>query len=87
MSKNFDAFLKLKKVGLEEKYVVIVKGKVVGKGKDIEKLLPRVKRQYPKEIPLVAKIPSDEVLILWMDIFSKFRVIFDERKGFIDFEE
>jgi len=65
MSKNFQAFLKLDKKGLENKYVVIVKGKVIGKGKDIEKLLSVTKKRFPKEIPLVAKIPSEEVLILW----------------------
>jgi len=65
MSKNFQAYLKLKKKGLEDKYVVIVKGKVVRKGKDIEKLLANVKKKFPKESPLVAKVPSEEVLILW----------------------
>jgi NOL1/NOP2/fmu family ribosome biogenesis protein len=65
MSKNFQAYLKLKKKGLEDKYVVIVKGNIVGKGKDIERLLSTVKKRYPKAMPLIAKIPSEEVLILW----------------------
>lgn len=65
MSKNFQAYLKLKKRGLEDRYVVIVKGKVIGKGKDIEKILSIAKKRYPKEIPLIAKIPSEEVLVLW----------------------
>ncbi|MCD6093898.1 MAG: hypothetical protein J7J51_03825 [Candidatus Omnitrophica bacterium] len=65
MTKNFQAYLKLKKAGLEDKYVVIVKGRVVGKGRDIERILSIAKRRYPQETPLVAKIPSEEVLILW----------------------
>jgi len=65
VSKNFQAYLKLEKEGLEEKYVVIIRGKMVEKGRDIEKLLSKVRREYPEEIPLVAKIPSEEVLILW----------------------
>lgn len=65
VSKNLEAYLKLKKEGLEDKYVVIVKGKVTGRGKDIEKLLSIAKKKYPEEIPLVAKIPSEDVLILW----------------------
>lgn len=65
MSRNFQAYLKLKKKGLEDKYVVIVKGSVIGKGRDIEKLLSTAKRKYPEETPLVAKIPSEEILILW----------------------
>lgn len=65
MSKNFQAYLRLNKKGLENKYVVIVRGNVIGRGRDIEKLLFLAKKRYPKEVPLVAKIPSEEVLILW----------------------
>ena len=65
MSKNFEAFLRLSKKGLENKYVIIINGTVVAKGKDIEKMLNRVKRKYPHETPFVAKIPDESMLILW----------------------
>ena len=65
MSENFQAYLKLNKKGLEDKYVIIVKGRVFGKSRDIEKLLFSCKKKYPKEIPFVAKIPSKDVLVLW----------------------
>ena len=64
MTKNFQAFLKVDDSKYRDKYIVIAKGKVVGKGKDIEKLLGRAKKKFPDEIPLVAKIPEEEVLVL-----------------------
>jgi hypothetical protein len=64
MSKNFEAYLKLDKTGLENKYVIIVNGEVVAKGEDIENMLNTVKREYPDEIPFVAKVPDERMLIL-----------------------
>lgn len=64
MTKNFRAYLKLNKKGLENKYVIIVKGKVVEKGAAIEKMLESARKKYPKEIPFVAKVPEESVLIL-----------------------
>jgi len=64
MSKNFDAYMKLNKTGLENKYVIIVNGKVVGRGENIEEMLDRVRQEYPNEIPFVAKVPDERMLIL-----------------------
>ena len=64
MSKNFEAYLKLDKTGLENKYVIIVSGEVVAKGEDIEDMLSTVKQKYPDEIPFVAKVPDERTLIL-----------------------
>ncbi|GAH19381.1 unnamed protein product, partial [marine sediment metagenome] len=36
----------------------------VAKGKDIESMLNKVKRKYPKETPFVAKVPDERMLIL-----------------------
>lgn len=63
-TKNFEAYLKLDKRGLEDKYVIIVNGEVVAKGEDIEDMLDMVKRKYPHETPFVAKIPDERMLIL-----------------------
>lgn len=64
MTKNFEAFLKLDESKYRDKYIVIVKGKVVGSGMDIEKLLKTVRDKFPKQVPLVAKIPEEEILVL-----------------------
>ena len=64
MSKNFEAYFKLDKTSLENKYVIIVNGEIVAKGEDIENMLDSVRREYPDEIPFVAKIPDERMLIL-----------------------
>jgi hypothetical protein len=64
MTKDFEAYLRLDKTGLENKYVIIVDGEVVAKGENIESMLKRVKREYPHEIPFVAKVPDERMLIL-----------------------
>jgi hypothetical protein len=64
MTKNFDAYLRLDKAGLENKYVIIVNGEVVAKGENIEEMLDRVQQEYPHEIPFVAKVPEERMLIL-----------------------
>ncbi len=64
MSRNLEAYLRLKKARYREQYLVLVDGKLVGKGKDIEKILRRVQKSYPHKVPFVAKVPGDEVLVL-----------------------
>ena len=64
MSKNFQAFLKLNVKGLENQYVIIVNGKLVDKGFDIEKMLARVRKKHPKATPFVAKIPDGRTMVL-----------------------
>ncbi len=64
MSKNLQAYLRLNKARYKDQYVVLVNGKLVGKGKNIEKILKRVRKTYPRKVPFVAKVPGDEVLVL-----------------------
>ena len=64
MSKNLDAYLRLNKARYKDQYVVLVDGKLVGKGKAIEKILRKVRKTYPHKVPFVAKVPGDEVLVL-----------------------
>ncbi|MCK4353501.1 hypothetical protein KAW65_08865 [candidate division WOR-3 bacterium] len=64
MSKNFEVFLKLNKKGLQNKYIVMVNEKIVEKGEDIERMLERVRKKYPKEVPFVAKIPDERMMVL-----------------------
>jgi hypothetical protein len=64
MSKNFEAFLKLDVKGLENHYIILVNGKMVAKGFDIEKMVARVRKKHPKATPFIAKIPDERVMIL-----------------------
>ena len=64
MSKNFEAYLELDKTGLENKCVIIVDGEIVAKGEDIENMLDSVREEHPNEIPFVAKVPDERMLIL-----------------------
>lgn len=64
MSKNFEAFLVLDKKGLENQYVILVDGKVVAKGLDIEKMLTEIRKKHPKVTPFVAKIPDERMMVL-----------------------
>ena len=64
MTRNFEAYLRLDKTGLENKYVVIIHGEIVAKGEDIEKMLESVRQKYPRETPFVAKVPDQRMLIL-----------------------
>jgi len=64
MTKNFEAFLKLDKSKFQNKYVIIVKGKVVARGENIEKMVAQVRKKYLEETPLVAKILDERMLVL-----------------------
>ncbi|PKP58705.1 MAG: hypothetical protein CVT88_02245 [Candidatus Altiarchaeales archaeon HGW-Altiarchaeales-1] len=64
MTQNFNAFLALEKSKYKGKYVIMIDEKVVEKGEDIENMLHRIREKYPDKIPLVAKIPKEEVMVL-----------------------
>ena len=64
MSKNSEAYLRMNKARYKDLYVVLVDGKLVAKGKEIEKILRKVRKTYPHRVPFVAKVPGDEVLVL-----------------------
>ena len=64
LKKNFKAYLNLDTTNLANKYVIIVNGKVVAKGRGIEEMLKRVTKKYPDEIPFIAKVPSKQMQIM-----------------------
>jgi len=39
-------------------------GEVVAKGEEIKNMLERVRQDYPNEIPFVAKVPDERLMIL-----------------------
>jgi len=67
MTKNFDAFIRLPKSTqkkYEGQYIVMIDGKIITHGKEIDKILPNIKKRYPEKTPLVTKIPRAEAMIL-----------------------
>lgn len=64
MTTKYAAYAKLNKSGLENKYVVIVDGKLVAKGEDIENMLAKTRVRYPRKTPFVAKVPDDRMMFL-----------------------
>lgn len=62
MSKNFLAFRKLnlfnKRRFKPGEYVVVAGGKLFRRGQKLEKFLAEARAKYPKEAPLVAKVPQ-----------------------------
>ena len=64
MTKNFEAYIGLDKTGLQNKYVVIVDGKIISKGEDIENMLEKARQEYSDKTPFVAKIPDERMLVL-----------------------
>lgn len=64
MTENFEAYLRLEKTRLQNMYVIIIEGKVIAKGEDIENMLEKAKQKYPDKIPFVAKIPDERMLVL-----------------------
>jgi len=61
VNKNFQAYQKLnlfKKGFKPGEYLVIAGGKLFKKGKELEKFLEEARKKYPKETPLVTKVPQ-----------------------------
>lgn len=67
MSKNFQAYQKLNLSNQKRfkagEYVVVAGGKLFRKGKELEKFLAEARRKYPREAPLVAKVPQPGTFI------------------------
>lgn len=63
-SKNFQAFSEIDRERYRDNYIIIIDGKVKFWGKDIKRMLKEARKKYPDKIPLVAKIPKEEVMVL-----------------------
>ena len=68
MSKNLEAYLRLNKARYKNQYVVLVDGKLVAKGKAIEKILRNVRKSYPRKVPFVPRCQA--MRCLFCDSFS-----------------
>jgi len=50
------------------KHVIVIAGKVftARTGKEASKILSKVEKKYPREIPAITYIPKADTLILWL---------------------
>jgi len=63
-SEDYEWFIRADMSEYKGKYVLIRNKKVVFSGENLKILLIKFEKKYPKEIPMIAKIPKDELLIL-----------------------
>lgn len=50
------------------KHIVVIKGKIftAKSGKQVNKIIDRLEKKYPKETPVLTYIPKEDTLILWL---------------------
>ncbi|MBI2667876.1 succinyl-CoA synthetase subunit alpha [Candidatus Woesearchaeota archaeon] len=61
---NYNSFLRLNVKNYSNKWIAIVDGKVVSSGNTFREAYNQSKTKFPKNRPLIAKIPSKKVMIL-----------------------
>ncbi len=64
VSRDYDWFVKADMTKYRGNYVIIKDRRVVLSGKNLPRLIARFHSRYPRETPIITKIPRDEVLIL-----------------------
>ena len=63
-SESYNFFMRMDTRPYIDQWVAIVDNKVVANNKKIKKVLEDVDKKYPKEKPLITKIPSKKAMIL-----------------------
>lgn len=64
ISPEFEYFVHIPLARYEGKYIAIVGERVVASGESAKEVWEKVKKKYPRSLPLFAKVPKREVLIL-----------------------
>lgn len=64
VSKEFEFYLKADLSKYEGEYVAIVDDKVVAFGDNAKEVLDEAKKKFPNKKPMLAKIPTEDTLIL-----------------------
>ena len=63
MEENYQFFMKTKMDPYIGKWIAICNQKIVSYGKDVKKVFKEAKKKYPKEKPLLTRIPDKETMI------------------------
>ena len=61
---NYDYFLKVDTSSYKGEWVAIAQAKIVAHGKDAQKVYKQAKKKTPKEDISLAKVPTEQVLVL-----------------------
>lgn len=61
---NYEYFLKVDTSPYKGEWVAISQSKIVAHGKDAQKVYKQAKKKTPKEDVSLAKVPSEQVLVL-----------------------
>lgn len=69
LEKNYQAFLKVNISSYTGEWIAICNSHIVAHGKNVKKVFADAKKKYPKEEPLLAKVPKEGSMI-----FSGFNV-------------
>lgn len=64
VSEDYEWFIKADMSKYKGKYVLIKDKKVVFSGENLKEIMEKFEKKFPKETPMIAKIPKDELLIL-----------------------
>ena len=65
-SKEFEFYVKTDLSEYSGKYVAIVEDKVVASGDNAKEVLEEAKRKFPHKKPMLAKVPTEDALILML---------------------
>jgi len=63
MSQNYNFFMKEDLGKYIGEWIAICKNQVVAHGKDVKRVFQDAKAKYPKERPLITKVPDKEAMI------------------------
>lgn len=63
MSKNYQFFMKENLDSYTGQWVVIANERIVAHGKDAKKVFKEAKKRFPRERPLLTRIPDKETMI------------------------
>ena len=62
-SKEFEFYLKANLKPYQGKYIVILENKIIASG-DTAEIWTKIKKEYPSKNPMLAKVPTEETLVL-----------------------
>ena len=62
--KDFESYSRADLSKYSGKWIVVVNQKIVASGKDSKKLLEKIEKRYPKQTPMLAKVPKKILQVL-----------------------